>query len=62
MTSDYIWVFAFDKVTNKRREFIRCHKNNAKFYTGLYEDKGYNVKLFTSEELDNMIETEEVLL
>lgn len=58
MVNKYVWVLGLNKDTGNREEFIRCDKNNAPFYSELYSGKGYNVKIFTSDEIEEIVEKE----
>lgn len=58
MESNSLWVIAFDKQTGKRANFTVCPKNNARFYEGKYLMEGYNVGVYTSDEVDSLIRSE----
>lgn len=58
MESNSLWVIAFDKQTGKRANFAVCPKNNARFYEEKYLMEGYNVGVYTSDEVDELIEQE----
>ena len=49
-----LWVIALDKTTGKMAEFTSCPKNNAAFYRKLYLLKGYDVDVYTWDEVEKM--------
>lgn len=54
--TEQMWVVAFDKNTNERKDFVCCPKNNTKFYEEKFIMDGYDTKVMTNDELDKMIE------
>ena len=58
MVDEYVWIIGFDKESGIRKNFTCCPKNNARFYEELYIGDGYDVKILTGKELDDLIETE----
>lgn len=53
-----VWVIGFNKDTGKREKFTCCPKNNSKLYEEMYLGEGYDVKILTNEEVDELIESE----
>lgn len=56
--SDSVWVIAFDKETGKRAGFTCCPKKNSLLYKEKYLMEGYDVRMYTDDELDSLIEQE----
>lgn len=53
-----VWVIGFNKDTGVREKFVCCSKNNCKFYESAYCDGGYDVRVFTGKEIDELIDKE----
>lgn len=58
MTDESVWVIGFNKETGIREVFVCCPKNNSKFYEELYIGDGYNAKILTGDQVDELIEME----
>lgn len=59
MEINSLWVIAFDKETGERVNITVCPKNNVPFYEAKYRMEGYEPRIFTNEEIDELIEQEE---
>lgn len=51
-----LWVIAFDKATGERVNFTICDKKLVSFYQAKYEIEGYDTKVLTSEQVDDLID------
>lgn len=58
MKFEYRWVIAYDKETGERVHFTTCPKNNALFYREKYLIDGYDARILTDEEVDEIIASE----
>lgn len=52
------WVIALDKNSGRRIEFAMCDVNNVAFYQAKYTLNGYDVKVFTADEVRKFAEDE----
>lgn len=55
MTSEYVWVVAYEGSVENYQKFIRCARNNSMIYVENYKNEGFSVEIITDDELDDMI-------
>ena len=56
MVTEQVWVLAFDPASGERVKFVCCPKGASYAHKAVLEMEGYEVRVCTQEEVDEMIE------